>query len=404
MRRRAFGFTLIELMIAMALAGLVVAGALQLHASFGKQTERQSEVAEMQQNLRVSMLILERAIRNAGYGIPGGMLPESSSNPPSCNNNVKRFHYGFEWSNSNTFTDPMTVVTWAAKPATATDVDPDYFWVMYADATTSPTTTPIYAADDNLAGLTTMTTATTTAQMTNFGVHDLFVIQFPTNSTCPSGLCSLLTLPVESTGDLSDSSSHCIREITAVSSGGTVKTLTHNLSSASYCFNAPVSSDPCAAGIHSLAPVTLRHLEPAVTAYRVMTTSDANNNFTGATPKLTYRYAPMNTGYNANWNVIAENIDDMQIAVITKAGLVCNQANDPSYNPIDANSCDITTAQAVRITLVARSSSKAEGVTVDTTPLVEDRVSANDPTVVGYLHRSLTAEIELRNMGTDATQ
>jgi hypothetical protein len=94
----------------------------------------------------------------------------------------------------------------------------------------------------------------------------------------------------------------------------------------------------------------------------------------------------------------------MQIAVISKSGVVCNQVNDPSYNAIDSNSCDITTAAAVRVTLSARSSSKAEGVTVDTTPLAEDRVAVVDSTLVGYLHRSLTAEIELRNMGTDATQ
>ncbi|HEX4460873.1 MAG TPA: prepilin-type N-terminal cleavage/methylation domain-containing protein, partial [Polyangia bacterium] len=342
-RDRARGFTLIEIMIAMALAGLVVAGALQLHASFNKQTERQSEVAEMQQNLRVSMLMIERAIRNAGYGIPGGMLPEMSNNPPSCSNLVKRFHYGFEWSNNNTYTDPMTIVTWAAKSATANDVDPDYFWVMSADtATVNP---PLYALSDNGSGLTTMTTATTTASMVNFNVSDLFIIQFPSTSTnCTGGNCALLAVPAESAGDIGDTTAHCIREITAVSSGGTTKTLTHNLSSAKYCFNyVPTGGDTCAAGINTNTPTELRHLEPNVTAYRIMTPTDTYN--TNGTPKLTYRYAPMNTPYNSstyNWNVIAENIDDMQIAVISKSGVVCNQSNDPSYNAIDSNSCDIT--------------------------------------------------------------
>jgi prepilin-type N-terminal cleavage/methylation domain-containing protein len=412
-RRSASGFTLIELMVAMALATLVVGGALQLHASFGKQTERQNQVAEMQQNLRVSMLMIEHAIRNAGYGIPGGMLPESSSNNPACNNGVHRTHYGFEWSNSNVFNDPMVNVAYAAKSATANDVDPDYFWVMSA----LPAELPVYATSD-VAPLTTLAAPTTVSAAAPFLDHELYAIVYPSTSSICGQLCSNITNPPTNPPTLPAQAAlktsidynygHCIREISAHNTSGTTKTISHAPGGTdSYCFDSPPI--PTTPDVCNITPSTqLRHFKPTVTAYRVMPSGDTYNSGSGSTPKLTMRSAPMNTAYNANWTVIAENIDDMQIAVISQAGLVCNQYNDPSfYYPVNAaTSCDITNAAAVRVTLSARSSSKMEGVTVDTTPYAEDRIALvpADPTVVGYLHRSLTAEIELRNMGSESTQ
>ena len=75
------GFTLIEVMVAMIILGIVVIAAYATfqfqHASFTVQ----NRVAEAQQNLRSTLEIMSRDIRMAGYGIPQavnlppGLLP-----------------------------------------------------------------------------------------------------------------------------------------------------------------------------------------------------------------------------------------------------------------------------------------------------------------------------------------
>lgn len=67
------GFTLIELMIAMAISGIVLAG---IYTTYQAQQESyivQEQASAMQQNIRAGMYHLERDIRMAGYD------PENSS-------------------------------------------------------------------------------------------------------------------------------------------------------------------------------------------------------------------------------------------------------------------------------------------------------------------------------------
>ena len=66
-RRNRNGFTLVELLIAMLLGGLVTAA---IYASFRSQHDNyiaQTQVTEMQQNLRSAMDVMTREIRMAGY-------------------------------------------------------------------------------------------------------------------------------------------------------------------------------------------------------------------------------------------------------------------------------------------------------------------------------------------------
>ncbi len=61
------GFTLVELLVAMAL-GLVVLGAvLKVFVSQNRTNAAQQEVAYAQQNVRAAMDLMAREIRNAGY-------------------------------------------------------------------------------------------------------------------------------------------------------------------------------------------------------------------------------------------------------------------------------------------------------------------------------------------------
>lgn len=66
-RRNHAGFTLVELMVAMAIATLVLAA---IYKAFEVQMRRhtaEQQVVEMQQNVRAAMYLLKRDIRLAGY-------------------------------------------------------------------------------------------------------------------------------------------------------------------------------------------------------------------------------------------------------------------------------------------------------------------------------------------------
>lgn len=61
------GFTLVELMIAMAVGGIVMGAVMTSFLSQHRSYLAQDEVVEMQQNARVAMDMLTRDIRSAGY-------------------------------------------------------------------------------------------------------------------------------------------------------------------------------------------------------------------------------------------------------------------------------------------------------------------------------------------------
>jgi len=60
------GFTLIEILVAVAIAGVVAAGIYAAYYSQQKSYLAQEQVAAMQQNLRAAMYFMEREIRMAG--------------------------------------------------------------------------------------------------------------------------------------------------------------------------------------------------------------------------------------------------------------------------------------------------------------------------------------------------
>ena len=65
------GFTIAELVVAMAISGVVMAGIYAAYYSQQKAYIAQDQVAEMQQNLRVAFYHLESEVRTAGYDPTG---------------------------------------------------------------------------------------------------------------------------------------------------------------------------------------------------------------------------------------------------------------------------------------------------------------------------------------------
>ncbi len=63
------GFTLLEILITLAISGLVVTAALQVFQNSNESYIVQEDVAQMQQNVRMAKYYIERDLRMAGYGL-----------------------------------------------------------------------------------------------------------------------------------------------------------------------------------------------------------------------------------------------------------------------------------------------------------------------------------------------
>ena len=66
------GFTLVEILVTMAISAMVLTGIYQVYANQMRVSNTQNQVVEMQQSARVAMLFMEREIRLAGFN-PTGM-------------------------------------------------------------------------------------------------------------------------------------------------------------------------------------------------------------------------------------------------------------------------------------------------------------------------------------------
>jgi prepilin-type N-terminal cleavage/methylation domain-containing protein len=74
------GFTLLELLVALVITGVVVSAAYGIYLAQHQNWMVQEQVTDMQQNARAAMHELENRIRMAGYGLPGGIHPIYATN------------------------------------------------------------------------------------------------------------------------------------------------------------------------------------------------------------------------------------------------------------------------------------------------------------------------------------
>jgi len=70
--RNNTGYTLIEILIAMAISGVVLTGIYQTYTNQMRTNNTQNQIVDMQQNIRVAMIFMEKEIRIAGLN-PSGL-------------------------------------------------------------------------------------------------------------------------------------------------------------------------------------------------------------------------------------------------------------------------------------------------------------------------------------------
>jgi prepilin-type N-terminal cleavage/methylation domain-containing protein len=355
------GFTLIELMIALALAGLVVGGALQLHIAFNRQAQRQQAIAEIQQTLRVSMQLLERAIRSAGQGLPSThQLPALAGSGCAATS-----YYGFSFSNSNVYTDPKTTYYTNGNNA---DSDPDWFRVVSSDTIgdSGATLNSHNAVFTDFYGV----------GQQNWNVGDLFMVL--------------------------DSCAGCVGQVRQVMTGfngttppGSPGQVKHQKGGSCYNLapgNCP-ACDKCLGNFGCASPgAPIRHFGGTSTVYRILDGNDAD--FPQPTPRLAMATPAFGTASNqVQWTVLADNVEDMQLAIILSDGTVCTYDDSPL-----AGHCPFDKAVAIRVTLVGRSTVPIPGVTPSPQGGYEDYPTQALPANPdGYIRRALTTTVILRN-------
>lgn len=78
------GFTLIEVLIALAIAGIVISSLYSIFTPQTKTYANQEQIVDVQRSLRFAMSLMERDLRNLGYN-PGG-LTESRATSDGVDN------------------------------------------------------------------------------------------------------------------------------------------------------------------------------------------------------------------------------------------------------------------------------------------------------------------------------
>jgi prepilin-type N-terminal cleavage/methylation domain-containing protein len=346
-RRGAAGFSLVEMLVALGLAGLVVAGAFQIQGTFGRESRRQDEVADLQQTLRIVMTLLERNIRAAGAGEQAGYLRLTGAGCASTPLDIYTFQY---FNNNSNFPPQATGYDTTAGDA---DNDPDWFRVVL----------PI--AGNNLAIADGANGLQVKGDLTGWQAGDLISVYKPTSQWIS-----------------------CVREITSVNAG--LGFVAHASPGTGFPCANPASEAVCnnrwdCCGLSGLgtggasSPVR-RYRNELV--FRVLppvgTSRDA--------PKLLMMETPIGRYQGGLWQVVAENIEDMQIALIGKNGSVCNSVDSPAL-------CNPALATAVRITLVGRTNNTRSVASL--MGGYEDRPQT--ATTDNFIRRSVTSEIQLRN-------
>lgn len=97
---REKGFTLVELLLAMAIFGTVLMAVFIIYRVHQQHYASQLSVTEMQQNVRASMNIMSREIRMAGYDDPDNPVAQIVNAEPDL------FYFTYDLNENGKVTDP----------------------------------------------------------------------------------------------------------------------------------------------------------------------------------------------------------------------------------------------------------------------------------------------------------
>jgi type IV pilus assembly protein PilW len=348
-RRSDFGFTLIEMLIAIAVSGIVLAGLVSVFMTTNRAYTHQDETATLQQNLRVARINLERDIRMAGCGFGTSFFYLGNPNLGNPNPIPDLVN-----------TEPIPPVV---NSNGGGDDNSDILAIRYVNYSDSCSGALPQVKPSTDAGAINFTGASGTITVS----HDMTASPFNSWSTA-LGSGQILAVYTRSSSPFST---------TLISDVFTITGITPTV--------PPVPSKSL---VHCSNSRTLSGIPP----------TNSSINCFNATQLVCvpYRYNSANHTLERNGMAIAENIEDLQFAfgldtngngVVESAEWVNNQTLD------DTQRADI---RLIRISILGRSTDPINGQALNSPPQIEDHIAgaAQDR----YLRQLLQFQVALPNM------
>lgn len=346
-RGKERGFTIIELLVSMAIASLVAMAGFALFSKSNWSYQVQENVGEAQQNARVAMGRIARDIRMAGFGLPD-------------------FSYSLSFSASGpVFTYPITVTDNASGPDTITILGIGYEEGELLGVTTTPNAFICYSS-------TTINSNHPKGRILDGGTA---LVKPGTKYVSIDGIAWVEL-------DTSTASIECgsskRRTLPIVSSG--------------------LSSTLTAGTVYIIQAIE----------YSIVNTDNVINGCSAANPCLVSKdYSGLRGTGDANPNsngreLLAENIEDIQFAYGIASGNVVGSETDcatglsatPGFKCSPASG-EESKIRAVRASLAARTRNRDPKASGFTRPKMENHPESDPPD--SYRRRVLTKIIKVRN-------
>lgn len=322
MKRTQYAFTLVELLIAVVISGVVLAGAFSLQLVFHRAMNEEETIADMQANLDGIRFFFQKAMRQLGSGIG------ATVSYYNCNGSVETIAtLGVHNNNSLTVTPDLT--------DGGVDTDPD--WIEYTLASSMAMTYVDGSFSKSWADV----------QSTD-GFYHRNVLGITINGkTCMMRLTNVVN------------NAHGGRLHFAPAHGG------------QFCMNQVITMEQC--GVTSNGSTTPTSPIPIVNlgefpfqALRVDTTNPAS-------PMLMHGVKSLqNNSSTYTWVPLALDVEDLQLAVLIDTSNPQDERGDVWVNSRDTLAAEVGRWRALRISVVVRTPTPNSPVAT-TRPALEDR-------------------------------
>ncbi|MGM0597420.1 MAG: PilW family protein [Myxococcota bacterium] len=342
--KRSFGFTIIELLIAVFISSVVLAGAFGVQMIFNSSTVTQQSVSDMQNNLDALRSYLRRTIQTAGAGLAQNIALQNCSG-------------GYEYISAIMVHNKNNYPPIADNAQGGTDNDPD--WIEFV----VPPSVEITSVDSWFR----LNTGAKVYSTEGFKVRDVVALNIG-NTSCLMRVNHILN------------------------SSTTNRHLIWNNKTGVYCMNPNNSQHPgCGITNQDYYPTqTVSITSLGEFPFQALRIDESDPK----TPILMHGVRELQNGKSTyTWSPLALNVEDMQIAFHLDTSPTPDGKGDIWINSRDLLTTEYSKIRTLRISVIIRSS-RANSEIRTSRPALEDRPAS---TLDNYRRRRLIVIVKVPN-------